>query len=221
MEPWIYIVLLGGVIIVIGMLRPRTQQTTDSAEMRRNMEETLEHYMTELETENEKLLTVIERMKQEGEHRDKALRKRLDKLEQEWNTRWNSFQQAADSPARAVSVASSSAAALAADDSKKRMHDSNDAEEKTEQSATSANEMPDSAPDLLVSAETNKKEEGYAADEIESETQTNPKIQKRYAEIFHLLQNGWSEQEIAEKVGMPIGELQLIIRLGQQEGSHD
>ncbi|MBG9733195.1 hypothetical protein ABE142_19375 [Paenibacillus alvei] len=218
MEPWIYIVLLGGVIVAIGMLRPRTQQITDSTEMRRNMEETLEHYMTELETENDKLLTVIERMKQEGEYRDEALRKRLDKLEQEWNTRWNNFQQAADSSIRASSVAKSSGIVLVDDNSKQQPVEGIHAEEENEQTAIDSNWIPAAAPDLL---EANKIEESYAGDEIEPATQTNPQIQKRYAEIFKLFQNGWSEQAIAEKVGMPIGELQLIIRLGQQEGSHD
>lgn len=218
MEPWIYIVLLGGVIVVIGMLRPRTQQTTDSVEIRRNMEETLEHYMTELETENEKLLTVIERMKQEGEYRDEALRKRLDKLEQEWNTRWNKFQHAADSTTQAVSIAKSSGIVLVDDNSKQDSVGTIHVEEENEQSANVSHRIPTAALDLR---EANNKEESYTVDEIEPETQTNPQIQKRYAEIFKLLQNGWSEQAISEKVGMPIGELQLIIRLGQQEGSHD
>lgn len=64
MGPWIYVALLGAVLVVLGLLRPRTGN--DSTELRRNMEETLEHYMRELETDNEKLISMIERMKKRG-----------------------------------------------------------------------------------------------------------------------------------------------------------
>lgn len=223
MEPWIYIVLLGGVIAVIGLLRPRTQEIMDTTEIRRNMEETLEHYMTELEEENEKLLKVIERMKQEGEYRDEALRKRMDKLEQAWESKWNSLEQATAQPVH-TELEAGYPSALSEREQELLQRAAN----------TQDSELQETAPSQMASlsvpsghrSASSRKEELHAADEAEHheelhEEQSSAPIQTRYAEIFRLFQNGWTEQAIADHLGMPIGELQLIIRLGQQEGSHD
>jgi len=223
MEPWIYIVLLGGVIVVIGWLRPRTQATMDTTEIRRNMEETLEHYMTELEEENEKLLKVIERMKQEGEYRDEALRKRMDKLEQAWESKWSSLEQATAQPVY-TELEAGHPSALSECEQELQQRTAN----------TQDSELQETVPSQMGSlsvpsghrSASSRKEELHAADEADSheelhEEQSSAPIQTRYAEIFRLFQNGWSEQAIADHLGMPIGELQLIIRLGQQEGSHD
>jgi DNA-binding NarL/FixJ family response regulator len=220
MEPWIYIVLLGGVIAVIGMLRPRTQATMDTTEIRRNMEETLEHYMAELEEENEKLLKVIERMKQEGEYRDEALRKRMDKLEQAWES---NLEQAAAQPVH-TELEAGHPSALSEREQELLQRAAN----------TQDSELQETAPSQMASlpvpsghrSVSTRKEELHAADEADDhvelhEEQSSAPIQTRYAEIFRLFQNGWTEQAIADHLGMPIGELQLIIRLGQQEGSHD
>lgn len=223
MEPWIYIVLLGGVIAVIGMLRPRTQATMDTTEIRRNMEETLEHYMIELEEENEKLLKVIERMKQEGEYRDEALRKRMDKLEQAWESKWSSLEQAAAQPVHTeLEAGHPSALSERQQEHLQRIANTQDSElQKTAPSHEAT--LSDPSGQRSVSS---RKEKLHAADELDyheelHKEQSSAPIQTRYAEIFRLFQNGWTEQAIADHLGMPIGELQLIIRLGQQEGSHD
>ncbi|MGZ9584609.1 hypothetical protein [Paenibacillus marinisediminis] len=78
-DPWIYVVLLGAVIAVFGLLRPHKEEHT--ASFQKNMEDTLEQYVEEVAAENEQLLQVIEKMKQEQDARHDAARRRMDKLE--------------------------------------------------------------------------------------------------------------------------------------------
>lgn len=78
-EPWIYLVLLGAVIAVFGWLKPKKESNWES--FQRNMEDTLEHYVDEIAADNDKLLQVIEKMKQEHDTLQEASRRRIDKLE--------------------------------------------------------------------------------------------------------------------------------------------
>lgn len=78
-EPWIYIVLLGAVIALFGWLKPQKEKTPES--FQRNMEDTLEHYVDEIAAENDKLLQVVEKLKQEHDLLQEATRRRMDKME--------------------------------------------------------------------------------------------------------------------------------------------
>ncbi|MBG9793129.1 hypothetical protein ABD76_11770 [Paenibacillus dendritiformis] len=203
MGPWIYVALLGAVLVVLGLLRPRTGN--DSTELRRNMEETLEHYMRELESDNEKLISMIERMKKEGQMTDEALRKRIDQLEQRWS---RSEERHAALEAR---VAEQQAVRLwNGQASPPQM-------EEAAQAAAQHSSMPAEAGALPPEAEASPDTEAQA----ESGAPEPPSIRSRYPELFALADEQVPAGQIAERLSMPIGEVQLIIQLGIQEGGRD
>lgn len=192
MEPWMYILLLGAAIAVIGMLRPKVVPEGGTTELRRNMEDTLEHYMRELEEENEKLITVIERMKKESDLRDDALKRRMDKLERNWS----SFEE------RLASA---------------KENDRGESREQEQQAAPESLSMPRAASEeaIIGTNEAGRFAETYPDDL--SETPAAVPLRSRYPELFALLDQGCSEEEAAQRLSMPRGEVQLIIHLEQQE----
>lgn len=198
MGPWIYVALLGAVLVVLGLLRPRTGN--DSTELRRNMEETLEHYMRELETDNEKLISMIERMKKEGQMTDEALRKRIDQLEQRWS---RSEERHAALEAR---VAEQQAVRL--------WNEQASAPQMEEAAQAAAQHSIADAASLPSEAETIPDAEAQA----EAETPEPPSIRSRYPALFALADEQVPAGQIAERLSMPIGEVQLILQLEIQEG---
>lgn len=83
-EPWTYIVLLGMVILVLSFLAPRGKQDESSAGtplMLKEMEETMDHFVAEIEEENQALLQKVAEMKQEHDHIVQKLGERVDTLE--------------------------------------------------------------------------------------------------------------------------------------------
>lgn len=199
-EPWMYLVLLGAVIIVCGLLRPKAANNTLA--LRQEIEDTLEHYIEEVAEENEKLLIVVEHMKKEQGFRDEALRKRMDMLESSLHHltekqqlqnhhvehRLTSMQQ------QSVQTASLSAT-------------------HTELPLTSEEESK-------LPAEVEAGMSSKAADEAPSYLDQNEEpisIRKRYEPIFALLDEGYSSNDIASKLQLPHGEVEVIIQLGRQE----
>ncbi|MGG3837042.1 hypothetical protein ABEV00_08420 [Paenibacillus thiaminolyticus] len=201
MGPWIYVALLGAVLVVLGLLRPRTGN--DSTELRRNMEETLEHYMRELETDNEKVISMIERMKKEGQMTDEALRKRIDQLEQRWS---RSEERHAALEARVAELQAV------------RLWNGQAPVPQMEEAAQPAaqHSMPAEAATFPPEAEPVPDAEAEA--QAESETPEPPTIRSRYPELFALADEQVPAGQIAERLSMPIGEVQLILQLGIQEG---
>ncbi|WCR29051.1 hypothetical protein L3476_10210 [Paenibacillus thiaminolyticus] len=201
MGPWLYVALLGAVLVVLGLLRPRTGN--DSTELQRNMEETLEHYMRELETDNEKLISMIERMKNEGQMTDEALRKRIDQLEQRWS---RSEERHAALEAR---VAEQQAV---------RLWNTQAPAPQREGAAQPVPEysMPAEASPLPPEADPIPEAEAQA--QADSEAPEPPSIRSRYPELFALADDQVPAGRIAERLSMPVGEVQLIIQLGIQEG---
>ncbi|WII39598.1 hypothetical protein [Paenibacillus thiaminolyticus] len=201
MGPWLYVALLGAVLVVLGLLRPRTGN--DSTELQRNMEETLEHYMRELETDNEKLISMIERMKNEGQMTDEALRKRIDQLEQRWS---RSEERHAALEAR---VAEQQAVRLW--NTQAPAPQMAEADQPVPQYS-----MPAEAAPLPAEADPIPDTEAEA--QADSEAPEPPSIRSRYPELFALADDQVPAGRIAERLSMPIGEVQLIIQLGIQEG---
>ncbi|MDG0871126.1 hypothetical protein FLT15_30955 [Paenibacillus thiaminolyticus] len=201
MGPWLYVALLGAVLVVLGLLRPRTGN--DSTELQRNMEETLEHYMRELETDNEKLISMIERMKNEGQMTDEALRKRIDQLEQRWS---RSEERHAALEAR---VAEQQAVRLW--NTQAPAPQMEEADQPVPQYSMPAEASPlPPEPDPIPEAE--------AQAQADSGAPEPPSIRSRYPELFAMADDQVPAGRIAERLSMPIGEVQLIIQLGIQEG---
>lgn len=181
-EPWIYLVLLGGVIAVFGWLRPEraSNESMKVESFQTNMEETLEHYIQEVAAENDKLLNVIERMKQEQDTRNEAARRRMDKLDS-------------------------------------AIHILDDKLELWKSNAVSA---PGAAISHSVSQEQWNQTLGQVPEPaMEYEVPVPPRssIRNRYPELFELLAAGTSPDEAAQLLSLPLGEIQLIIQLAEQE----
>lgn len=82
-QPWLYIVLLGGVIIVIGMMMPRKSPESDSQGTAsvHGMEAALEQFMENMEEENRKMVELIAKSRKEAQANAKSYDERMKQLE--------------------------------------------------------------------------------------------------------------------------------------------
>ena len=64
LKPWIYIVLLGiAAVLYAFMLPKRREETVSSERVVKEVENTLEGYMAEIQNENEQLVELVSQMK--------------------------------------------------------------------------------------------------------------------------------------------------------------
>lgn len=201
-DPWIYLVLLGAVVMVCGLLRPKTANGTTT--IKQEIEDTLEHYIEEMAAENDKLLTVVERMKKEQNLRDDSLRKRMDLLEgkiahlTEKQQLQNHHVEARITNMQQQSVRQRDKLLPMAD-------------EHEHSRETSVSTMESNSNDI----HSNETEMNSLITAAESEEL--PSIRKRYKDIFELLDEGISSHDIALQLNLPQGEVEVIIQLGLQE----
>ncbi|TVX93955.1 hypothetical protein [Paenibacillus agilis] len=191
-QPWIYLVLLGAVIMLVGWKKPA--RSNNEAQFSENMEATLEHFIHEVGEENEKVLAVVEQLKKENDLQFNAARHRMDALEaslsQAEERAWHAEQTLAQirreqSIQQPVGVNMSYTANTIAADSGHTIsvleHDI---------VSESASEQPNTVPQS---------------------------IRSRYEQLFALVDEGKSNQQIADELHMNRGEVELIRQLSQQE----
>src|SRR5690606_31975077 len=58
-EPWIYIVLLGAVVVVGALALPRRRASEETETRAGNLEATLEQFMDSMETENQQMIETV------------------------------------------------------------------------------------------------------------------------------------------------------------------
>ncbi|MFB9329727.1 hypothetical protein ACFFSY_27630 [Paenibacillus aurantiacus] len=82
-QPWLYIVLLGGVIIVVGMMMPRKTKEPDSqgTDSMHGMEAALEQFMENMEEENRQMVELIAKSRKDAQTNAKAYDERIKQLE--------------------------------------------------------------------------------------------------------------------------------------------
>ncbi|MCK6074023.1 DUF6115 domain-containing protein [Paenibacillus silvae] len=195
MAPWIIIVILGACAIAYALIMPRKDKAQESShQLVQEMESTLEHYMTEIEQDNDALIQRVAELKGEAAATDQRmmsqlqeLQQRLDQLEREKARMPESDQ----SPAMIVN-ARQTAEGLQA----QGLMDSVKAEADQQATATS---------DLQV--------------EQESQELRRESIKDRYTELFRLHDEGKSMDAIAKQTGIQLGEVQLILQLAEREES--
>ncbi|GGH59651.1 hypothetical protein GCM10008014_33460 [Paenibacillus silvae] len=195
MAPWIIIVILGACAIAYALIMPRKDKAQESShQLVQEMESTLEHYMTEIEQDNDALIQRVAELKGEAAATDQRmmsqlqeLQQRLDQLERE-KARMPEPDQ---SPAMIVN-ARQTAEGLQA----QGLMDSVKAEADQQATATS---------DLQV--------------EQESQEPRRESIKDRYTELFRLHDEGKSMDAIAKQTGIQLGEVQLILQLAEREES--
>ncbi|MDR6552790.1 hypothetical protein [Paenibacillus qinlingensis] len=85
MQPVLYVILLGLVLIVYARFIPRDQTTTASAKATvvQEIEETIEHFAAEMEEQNQTMLDLFSKTKQDYEIELAKLAGRLESLERQ------------------------------------------------------------------------------------------------------------------------------------------
>ena len=83
MKPWIYIVLLGiAAVLYAFMLPKRREETVSSERIVKEVENTLEGYMAEIQNENEQLVELVSQMKKELDAKQQAHQEQVSDLRQ-------------------------------------------------------------------------------------------------------------------------------------------
>ncbi|MEC0203148.1 hypothetical protein P4H39_10945 [Paenibacillus lautus] len=122
LKPWIYIVLLGiAAVLYAFMLPKRREETVSSERVVKEVENTLEGYMAEIQNENEQLVELVSQMKKELDAKQQAhqeqvsdLRQRMLAMEQKMTDSQTRIRTAEEKLAQAAEAASLSAGAAAA-----------------------------------------------------------------------------------------------------------
>ncbi|HEY0826970.1 MAG TPA: hypothetical protein VGE40_02650 [Bacilli bacterium] len=83
MYPWQLVALIGAGILVYALLLPKYSSTSKQTEMIQEIEETIEHFIDEIEAENKDLLKLVADMKKDGENQTSKLFGRIESLEKQ------------------------------------------------------------------------------------------------------------------------------------------
>jgi|GEM_PF-324528 len=200
MKPWMYVVLLGLVFIVYARFIPKKEPAgTDKTSVVQEIEETIEHFAAEMDEQNQVLLDLFSRTKQDYEVELAKLAGRLESLEKQKQelsqelTKVHVNQQIHSKAA--VSSQSAGDATLA--------------EANAVQAAPSIDQAKLTSP--IPATETQE-----IAPEPET-LYTGLSMKSRYAELFSLHEQGKGVEAIAKKLGMNKGEVTLILQLSRQE----
>jgi hypothetical protein len=198
MYPWMYVVLLGLVLIVYARLLPKSETAAPRNTVVQEIEETIEHFAVEIDEQNKAILDLFARTKQDYEvemaklsGRMELLEKQKSELSQELNKIHISSQVGALASASnntAPAKDGTSDAAAAANTSSVRTKKGKAVDKEKEPEANI-----DEAPLLSLN------------------------MKKRYPELFNLYDQGKGVEIIAKKLGMNKGEVHLIIQLSKQE----
>ncbi|MCP1134584.1 hypothetical protein NKT34_14860 [Paenibacillus polysaccharolyticus] len=193
MSPWIIIVILGACAIAYAFIMPRKDKVQQpSHQLVQEMESTLEHYMTEIEQDNDALIQRVAELKGEAtaaDHRMQSqlqeLQQRLDQLEQQ-KVKTTEFSTAEN-------ITGQRSEGLQA----QSLMDSVRAE--TNQQIASASKLQDNPQ--------------------QEKDQKRESIKDRYTELFRLHDEGKSMDAISRQTGIQLGEVQLILQLAEREES--
>ncbi|MCZ8520027.1 MULTISPECIES: hypothetical protein [Paenibacillus] len=200
-QPWMYMVLLGLVLLVYARMIPKSSggAPKEGSIMNVNeMEEAMDHFAAELDEQNQALIAMFAETKKENElhhvrlsSRVEALEKQNAQLQQEVSRLAFAQEQMRGSfPAEPASAAVLPRGA--------ELH--------------AAGGDPAAALDPLEL-------QALVPDEVEEPAPLPaPKnIKERYEELFRLYEQGKSTDAIAKKLGLNKGEIHLILQLAKQE----
>ncbi|MGZ7444435.1 hypothetical protein [Paenibacillus sp. TH7-28] len=206
-DPWFYVVLLGAAALVYALLLPGRQASSPKNDAAKEMEATLEQYMSEIERENQELIDLVSQMKQEFASKQLAqqeqiaeLRKRLSDVEflaRQSESRLESLAASALENAAPASVPAAAAA---------------------EASLGPANAaVSGQASDLAALLAVEPIAEPVP--EVPETEDNTDHVRSRYPELFDLYEKGKSIDMIAKSTGLQRGEVQLILQLAKKEES--
>ncbi|WP_127543755.1 hypothetical protein [Paenibacillus amylolyticus] len=194
MSPWIIIVILGACAIAYACIMPRKNKAQEPGhQLVQEMESTLEHYMTEIENDNDALIQRVAEMKGEATAADQRMQLQLQELQQ----RLDQLEQSKKNEVVASPVP----------------HSGNGSVQSSEGLQAQA---------LVKSVQAEAAQQALEADQQTSEVESLPRresIKDRYAELFNLHAEGKSMDAISKQTGIQRGEVQLILQLAEREES--
>ncbi|CAM4339870.1 hypothetical protein U9M73_04730 [Paenibacillus phoenicis] len=200
-EPWFYIVLLGAAALVYALLLPGRQAAAPKAEMARELEATLEQYMAEIENENQELIDMVAKMKQDLTSKQLAQQEQIAELRQRLG---DAEAYAKQTEARLELVENAM--------KEKAVRDASSEPEETPQVIQPQLEAAAAAESDHLSAEQTPLPDGPVPPQQEL-------VRDRYPELFELYDKGKSIDMIAKSTGFQRGEVQLILQLAKKEES--
>ncbi|MBY0118985.1 hypothetical protein [Paenibacillus xylanexedens] len=194
MSPWIIIVILGACAIAYACIMPRKNKAQEPGhQLVQEMESTLEHYMTEIENDNDALIQRVAEMKGEATAADQRMQLQLQELQQ----RLDQLEQSKKNEPVAAPVPHSGNVSVPSSEGLQ-------------------------AQALVKSVQAEAAQQALEADEQTSEVESLPgseSIKDRYAELFNLHAEGKSMDAISKQTGIQRGEVQLILQLAEREES--
>ncbi|MEC0265241.1 hypothetical protein [Paenibacillus anseongense] len=188
MQPWMYVVLLGLVVIVYARFLPK-EQAAASGKMTvvQEIEETIEHFAAEMDEQNQSLLDLFSKTKQDYEVELAKLAGRLETLEKQKHE-------------------------LSQELTKVHIKDQGNSALVTTIDPGLGQQAAAGEPQITNSSLV---EESAAAEE--EPVYVGLSMKSRYAELFSLHDQGKGVEAIAKKLGMNKGEVSLILQLSRQE----
>ncbi|MFC5448368.1 hypothetical protein [Paenibacillus aestuarii] len=200
MKPWMYVVLLGLVFIVYARFIPKKEPAgLDKTNVVQEIEETIEHFAAEMDEQNQALLDLFSRTKQDYEVELAKLAGRLESLEkqkQELSHELTKVHVNQQLHSKAVGTAQVTG----------------------EASLVEVNAAPTAPP--LVQAQLTSPLPAIEPEVPVPDPEplyTGLSMKSRYAELFSLHEQGKGVEAIAKKLGMNKGEVTLILQLSKQE----
>ncbi|WFR61807.1 hypothetical protein P9222_26160 [Paenibacillus amylolyticus] len=194
MSPWIIIVILGACAIAYAYIMPRKNKAQEPGhQLVQEMESTLEHYMTEIENDNDALIQRVAEMKGEATAADQRMQLQLQELQQ----RLDQLEQSNKNEPVASPVP----------------HSANVSVQSSEGLQAQA---------LVKSVQAEAAQQASEAELRTSKAESLPQresIKDRYAELFNLHAEGKSMDAISKQTGIQRGEVQLILQLAEREES--
>lgn len=190
-DAWLYVVLLGAAAIVYAFLipKPKAEKTILGGDrVVREMEQTLEQYMVEMEKENDDLVNLLVQIRQETGAKQLALQEQLSDV----RGRLADMERTAGKhEARIEQLSAGDLQAVAV-------------REMQEAAGRLRNEL------IEATAQQQAAEPLPEMEPVES-------VRSRYPQLFELYDQGKSVDAIAKSIGLQRGEIQLILRLAKRE----
>jgi hypothetical protein len=195
-SPWLYILLVGLVLIVYSRFLPRSAGSSRQGQSAKEFQESLDSFAAVMDNENRELVQLISSMRREHEQQTGGLSMRIQRLE----------QQRSEQEIRLAKLS-------------RTLDDLLDRETRGLFHRTSP---PPVEPALQASPNPSAT---IATNLVPLQEQNPPstgqpslmRIKERYSELFHLHNQGKSVDFIAKKLTMNKGEINLILQLARQE----
>lgn len=210
-DPWVYIVLLGLAALVYALFIPERKAAAQAKTgANHELETTLEQYMSDIEQENSELIDLVSQMKQDFVSKQLAQQEQITELRQRViEVELASREQT--SAAGGISTYASALDEVGMDPvpdvvvSEVVLSELSDAAIQTAAALTVSEKIVQDSAEYIV-----EPEQGPQVPEL---------VRDRYPQLFELYSSGKSIDSITKTLGIPRGEVQLILQLAKREES--